>query len=91
VTPEQKELFIWIAQMGIACGLEHPFEWYFNYVRHLPQLVAYPDMPKVETEAMEAFTAFYKDTASHPDDPVKDLTCNGFIDMVNEWYSKGRS
>ena len=46
MTSEQKDIFISIAQMGVACGLDHPYEWLMNYDIHAGQLMSYTDVNK---------------------------------------------
>lgn len=89
MTLEQAELFISAAQSGVCCGLQNPIEWYMNIVLHATNLYAYSDIPEMERKLTEAFTAFYKGAASCPEE--ENLTTDGFIEMVNNYYDRGNS
>jgi hypothetical protein len=68
VTPEQRDKFIAIAQMGVTCGLATPEEWLLNYTLHQSNFEAYPDIPANYEAALEAFAAFWRDTASYQEE-----------------------
>lgn len=91
MTPEQMMLFVREAQAGVACGLEYPFEWYVNACRTLMNTTYYPDIPKREEEIAEAFLAFFRGTASHPDDPVLTWTIDDMHEACDEWYARARA
>lgn len=90
MTQEQKDLFISIAQMGMTCGLDHPFEWLNNYIRHLPNFEVYEDIPGKQEAAEDAFIAFLKDTECQPDDPVANLDREGLYKMIGDCYEAER-
>ncbi len=85
MTNEQKDLFISIAQMGMTCGLDHPFEWLNNYIRHLPNFAIYAEIPEKQKDAEDAFIMFLRNTAG-PDDPTENLDCEGLYKMIGDRY-----
>lgn len=91
MTPEQKDTFISIAQMGVACGLDHPYEWLVNYELHAPQLMAYTDANKNMNKAYDAFLAFFHDCGSCPDDPMETWTTDDMIDAINKFYRRRKN
>jgi DNA primase large subunit len=76
----------------MVCGLEHPYEFYSNYVRHLPQLVSYKDVGTAEQAAVEAFVAFMKGTASCPEEEeeLQALTPEDLYVKIEAWYTYKR-
>ena len=87
MTDKEKSTFIEIAQLGIACGLEHPFEWIENFLYHGLQLHRFEDQHKLEVNAVDAFVAFYKGCDSYHG-KYSHLTRESFMEMVNEWYNR---
>ena len=75
MTDEQKEVFIHMASLGVACGLETPKEWLRNYVRSLVH-GPYTEIPTKKNAAYMAFAAFYRTTAGSPeeDDELHSMT-----------------
>jgi len=90
MTPEQEHLFIQIAQMGVACGCEHRYEWLMNYLMHLPNLLEYSRIPDARQVAIAAFLAFEQGTASCPEEEeeLQQLDENGFVDRVNRFFDR---
>ena len=91
MTPEQKDAFISIAQMGVACGLDHPYEWLVNYEMHAPQLMAYTDVDKNLRIARRAFLEFFHGCGSCPDDPMETWTIDGMLDSIDEFYRRRKN
>lgn len=91
MTPEQKDLFIAAASMGVACGLEHRYEWFVNAVRAL-QHGPYNEINPKRTELEQAFVAFEKTTAScEPEEQeLQSLNIGDFYMRVEKFYMKGR-
>ena len=86
MTQEQKDLFISAATLGVACGLMHPIEWYMNYIRSLMNFAKYEDIPNLKEKMTEVFIEFYKMTGGGPGDPIENLTIDGFVNLVNDYY-----
>lgn len=89
MTDAQREVFCNAAQMGIACGLEHRYEWYTNAIRSLAH-GAYSEIPSRAQALDEAFVAFEKGTGSCPEetDGLFCLDAKGYRHMVNNWYDR---
>lgn len=68
MTPEQKDIFISVARMGWACGLNHPYEWLSNYLNHTMNFLPYDQIPAQEEKVIGAFVAFFKETACCPEE-----------------------
>ena len=83
---KQKDKFIEIAQFGVSCGLEHPFEWIENFLYHGLQLCPFEERHELEVNAVDAFVAFYKCCDSYPGE-YNYLTRESFMGMVNDWYN----
>lgn len=62
MTQEQKDFFIWMAQLGVCCGLETPLEWLLNYQMHQGNLEVYTDIPAKLQLSWETMFAFYRNT-----------------------------
>ena len=90
MTPEQMTQFVKHAQAGVACGLEHPFEWYVNATRWLMHSTPYPDIPAREQEIAEAFLAFFRGCDGMPDDPIATWTVDDMHKACDEWYARPR-
>ncbi len=78
MTQEQKDFFIWLAQMGICCGLESPLEWLLNYHIHMGNLERYEDFPAKTQLSWECMFAFYKGTGPE----FEDMTLEQFHSWV---------
>lgn len=91
MTSKQKDIFISIAQMGVACGLDHPYEWLMNYDLHAPQLMSYTDVNKNMNRAYDAFLAFFKGCGSYPEDPMETWDQKQMIDAINEFYRRSKN
>jgi hypothetical protein len=85
MTSEQKDLFIKVAQMGVACGLAHPYEWYTNALSHYAPTLAYAEQADFEGRLDDTFVAFMRGAASLPEE--EDLTVRQFIQDVAAWYN----
>jgi hypothetical protein len=90
MTSEQKDTFISIAQMGVACGLDHPYEWLMNYDLHAPQLMSYADVNKNMSKAYDAFLSFFHECGCGPGDPMETWTQEEMIDAINKFYKTER-
>ena len=88
MTQDQKNLFVAIAQMGIICGLTHPFEWYVNYMRSLQIIYTDVKLPQKQKEATECFLEFYKETKCSEDDPVINWTEQDLDNAICQFYKK---
>jgi hypothetical protein len=93
MTNEQKDLVIRIFQTGMACGLEHPYEFLTNYVRMLVHAHPYSEIARLEHEAQEAFVELLKGTASCPEEEeeLQALTPDKLYAMIEAWYGRGRA
>lgn len=91
MTPEQKDIFVSIAQMGVACGLDHPYEWLMNYDMHAGQLMSYKDVNDNMNKAYGAFVAFFNGCGSGPDDPMETWDQDQMIDAINEFYRRRKN
>jgi len=90
MTQEQMELFIQMAQLGMACGLFNPIEWYVNWKRAL----AHSDWKEIPTQEMLAtntFLSFLHGCDSEPDDPVKYLDEEGLNRMIERYYNREKT
>lgn len=90
LTQENKDYFISAARMGIACGLEHPYEWLMNVLMHSMNLFAYSEIPQEETKYLNAFLAIYKSSPSCPEEEreLRHMTRDEFYNHVCEWFKK---
>ena len=88
MTPEQAKVFVGVAQAGIACGLSHRYEWFYNGLRMI-QHGPYTEIPERTKDIVEAFIAFEKGTASCPeeDEELAKLDYDGYIVLTNEFYN----
>lgn len=91
MTPEQEHIFCQAAQMGIACGLAHWYEWYINADRALMH-GPYTEIEEKSHALLNAFIAFEKETAGcfEEAEELKQLTHRKYIERVNEHYRKAR-
>ncbi len=83
MTSEQKNIFISCAQMGIACGLFHPYEWLMNYDLHMRALT-----PIDSEKVYGAFLEFFHGCGSCPEDPIETWTTDGMLDAIDEFYKR---
>ena len=90
MTPEQKDLFISMATLGVACGLDNLLEWYVNYDRTLDHYCKYEDIPKKEKEAEETMLAFLHQCGSAPDDPIQTWTSEDLHKAIQRHYNERR-
>ena len=89
MTPEQMQAFVEAAQVGMACGLDHPLEWYVNVTSGMwISAMPYDKVPAYVERMTDAFLAFYRGTDSCPGDPVKNLTVQGLQDMIQRHYAQ---
>lgn len=77
-------------QLGLACGLQHPYEWYVNYLRAIPQFTPQPDVLPATLAFTVAFAKFLAGAASGPGDQWENLNADGLIKLVDEWYAEHR-
>lgn len=87
MTSEQEHEFCSAAGLGIACGLNHRYEWYVNATRALMR-GPYIEMPTRQTAILRSFVAFEKTIASCPEEQTEldSLDAKAFTTRVNEWY-----
>lgn len=91
MTPEQKSIIIGIFQMGMAEGLDHPFEFFTAYIRNLCHL-DYRKIPDMEKAAYEAMVEFMKDCAGceEEQDFYNALDIIGLNKHIEQWYRNRR-
>lgn len=91
MTPEQAVEFCKAAALGIACGLQHRFEWYVNAVRATTH-GDYSTINERRKAIADAFMAFEKTTACCLEETreLESMTLDEFVTKVDKWYSKGR-
>ena len=87
MTSEQKDGIIGIFQMGMAMGLNHPFEFFTNYIRTLGHM-DYKKVPEMEEKAYDAMIAFMQNCAGSEEEQdfyntLDVIKLNGLIDR---WY-----
>ena len=89
MTPEQNGIIVKMFQMGMACGLGHPFEFFSNYIRSLCH-VPYTKIPELEEKAYDAMLAFMSGCAGCPEeeDFYNKLTATTLNDLMNKWYRR---
>ena len=85
---KQKDLFIEMAQIGVACGLLNIFEWYVNYVRSMENFCKYEEIPEREKEVTETMLTFLHQCSSSPDDPIKKWTKADLNKAIENYYNK---
>jgi len=88
MTPTQKDLFLGMARLGVACGLLNVFEWYVNYIRSLDNVCKYEDVPKIEKEATDTMLTFLHECDSDPNDPIKKWTKKDLNKAIENYYSR---
>lgn len=89
MTPEQEHIFCRAAALGVACGLEHRYEWMINAIRALAH-GPYTEIPDRMKDLYESFLSFEKSTASCPEEELEleILTVDGLVTKVNDWYER---
>jgi len=87
MTPEQKSVIVGIFQMGMAEGLEHPFEFFTAYIRNLCHM-NYKKIPDMEKAAYEAMIEFLKGSAGCEDEQefYNALDVIKLNDLISSWY-----
>ena len=93
MTPEQEKLFCQIASMGVACGLEHRYEWLANYLHHFLQTAPYNEVSALQAAAWDTFLAFEKSTASCGEEEIelRTMTHKDFGAKMAAWYARKRA
>lgn len=93
MTPEQEKLFCQIASMGVACGLEHRYEWLANYLHHFVPAAPYNEADALQVAAWDTFLAFEKTTAGSEleEKELQAMTPKAFGAKMTAWYSRKRS
>lgn len=84
--------FIEAAQLGIACGLNSPVEWYVNASRAL-SYVDYKEISRKADELIDTFIEFYKGTAGCQEEEewLFQLTRENFNErIVDPYYEECR-
>jgi len=89
MTPDEQEYFISAAQMGMACGLTHPWEWLVHSMRC--DWLSYDVRPSIEQRYIDAFVAFWNGCDSHPDDPCKTATAKELFEEIDNWYARRKN
>lgn len=86
--PEQKAIFVEAASCGVACGLEHRYEWFMNYSMHMMNIFPYGEISQRYADLLDAFLAFEKTTAGDPyeDEELQAMDTNGLIERINAYY-----
>lgn len=92
MTPEQTQLFCKIASMGVACGLEHRYEWLANYMMHYLMAIPYEEVLKARADAIDAFLALEKTTASCPEEETELAALDelGLSHKISAYYTNAR-
>jgi hypothetical protein len=86
MTSDQKDIFIQVAQVGMACGLTHPWEWFANAMRM--DFLPFAQRPDIEERVLQAFVAFWCGCGSGPGDPCENATVEDLIKEVNRYYAQ---
>jgi hypothetical protein len=89
MTPEQALEFCSWAQMGIALGLTHRYEWFVGALRCLGHL-DYSTMEESRAKIESAFVEFERNTCSCPEEEeeLDNLTVDGYYERVNSYYDR---
>lgn len=92
MTPEQEHRFCQAAALGVACGLDHRYEWLTNASRALMH-GPYEEINTASTQLYESFLAFEKTTAGSPEEhkELTQLTMEGFHKLISEWYRRPKA
>lgn len=92
MTDEQEHTFVAIAQMGVACGLDHRYEWLSNYLFHVINTIPYYERDDARERAISAFAQFERETASCPEEDreLGSMTDEQYIERVDAWYKRQR-
>jgi hypothetical protein len=83
---EEMKYFIGAAQMGMACGLSHPWEWLANALR--VDWMPFDQRPSFEDKTVNAFVKFWNGCGSHPNDPCETAETNELLGEINRWYAE---
>jgi hypothetical protein len=91
MTPKQANLFVRVCQTGIACGLEHRYEWYNNYdsmLYHGP----WTELGVAREALWDTILAFEKGTASCPEEEeeLAKMTLSDLSEKINRWYNRDK-
>ena len=89
MTDDQKTVFIQAAQMGMACGLEHPWEWFYNAQRAL-LIAPWDTLSMGQARLNDAFLAFWHGCGAFPDDPCETATIEDLYAEIERWYGATR-
>ncbi len=89
-TEKEKDVVLAVISMGIACGLQHPFEWYCNYIRCMPMFMKYSDIPEETNILLSAFVKFLHACACHPEDPLLSINEENLDEAMEDWYMRKR-
>ena len=84
---QQTHTFCDAAALGIACGLNHRYEWFVNAQRALAH-GSHANILKHFQRLYEAFIAFEKKTACCPEEQAEldKLDEEGYDKLVHRWY-----
>lgn len=87
MTPEQKDTLVGMFQIGMACGLNHPFEFFMNYLRTLDHF-DYKKVPELERKAYEAMLEFMKGCAGCEEEQefYNNLDVVSLNKYIDGWY-----
>jgi hypothetical protein len=88
---EQEHIFCQSAALGIACGLNHRYEWLTNSIR-AAEHGRYEDFTKTSDTLMDAFMAFERTTAGseHEEEDLRKMNKDDYTGMVNKWYNRNK-
>jgi hypothetical protein len=91
MTPEQKSVIIGIFQMGMAEGLDHPFEFFTAYIKNLCSM-DYHKIPELEKTAYEAMIEFMKNCGGYEEeqDFYNKLDIIKLNEYIEQWYKNRR-
>ena len=90
MSSNQMDVFTKAAQMGVACGLFHPWAWYVNADRALG-FMPYDKQPQARQDLLDSFVMFWRGCGSHPDDPCETATADDFITEVERFYAEAQA
>lgn len=89
MTKQQMKIFVGASQMGIACGLNHPWEWLANAERAL-SIGPWHELNQRQHDLYDAFLAWWHGCGAGPGDPCETATVEQMVDEVNRWYADQR-
>lgn len=92
MTPEEEHEFCRVAAMGIACGLQHRYEWFTNFTMHVLPVVPDTEMHNAYAKVCAAFVAFERTTAGDPWEQVEldKLDTEKLLTKIEAWYKSRR-